>query len=274
MTSPTSCAALIGTCTSQKPSAASSKPRADCRATEKRRAIGAPSGKDNASDRRSEGLCPAGSLDPRRAEAARRTSRVGAESTRHIDGAVLAHPQSTRARRFADGSTACSRAPTMPRWNRRSERHEARSGLRGERGREPEVARSRGHGRENRHHGPPASEASQKTRGGAAKEREGPAQPRGEGGKRCRITDVTSCLRSRPACCFSSGVWVLVTSWRRSGRRVGAGWYPDARTIVDEWRERVLATDDSHEVEQMMAAALPCTRRLLNAGKWRRAWQQ
>jgi pimeloyl-ACP methyl ester carboxylesterase len=40
-------------------------------------------------------------------------------------------------------------------------------------------------------------------------------------------------------------------------RHVNAPWYPDARPIMDQWTERVLATDDPAEVEQMMAAVLP-----------------
>lgn len=34
-------------------------------------------------------------------------------------------------------------------------------------------------------------------------------------------------------------------------------WYPEARLVWDSWTERVLATDDPHEVETMMATVLP-----------------
>jgi pimeloyl-ACP methyl ester carboxylesterase len=34
-------------------------------------------------------------------------------------------------------------------------------------------------------------------------------------------------------------------------------WYPDARRAWDRWTERVLATDDAAEVDEMMAAMLP-----------------
>ena len=34
-------------------------------------------------------------------------------------------------------------------------------------------------------------------------------------------------------------------------------WFPDAKDVWDGWTERVLATDDPHEVERMMATVLP-----------------
>jgi pimeloyl-ACP methyl ester carboxylesterase len=40
-------------------------------------------------------------------------------------------------------------------------------------------------------------------------------------------------------------------------RHASAPWYAEARPIMDEWTERVLATNDPAEVEQMMAAVLP-----------------
>lgn len=40
-------------------------------------------------------------------------------------------------------------------------------------------------------------------------------------------------------------------------RHAGAPWYGEARAVMDAWTERVLATDDPHEVEEMMGAALP-----------------
>ena len=40
-------------------------------------------------------------------------------------------------------------------------------------------------------------------------------------------------------------------------RHAGAPWYGEARAIMDAWTERVLATDDPREVEQMMSAVLP-----------------
>jgi proline iminopeptidase len=40
-------------------------------------------------------------------------------------------------------------------------------------------------------------------------------------------------------------------------RHEGAQWYPQARATMDDWTERVLATDDPHEVERMMATVLP-----------------
>jgi proline iminopeptidase len=54
-------------------------------------------------------------------------------------------------------------------------------------------------------------------------------------------------------------------------------WYPSARAIWDEWTDRVLATDDAREVDEMMAAVLPLytadperpgVRRMI--GEWRR----
>ncbi len=44
---------------------------------------------------------------------------------------------------------------------------------------------------------------------------------------------------------------------RALSRHAGAEWYPEARQIIDEWTERVLAAEDAHEVERMMAAVLP-----------------
>lgn len=40
-------------------------------------------------------------------------------------------------------------------------------------------------------------------------------------------------------------------------RHRGAAWYPQARRTIDEWTERVLATDDPAEVDAMMAEVLP-----------------
>lgn len=40
-------------------------------------------------------------------------------------------------------------------------------------------------------------------------------------------------------------------------RHAGARWYGEARAVMDAWTERVLATDDPHEVEQMMSTVLP-----------------
>jgi proline iminopeptidase len=40
-------------------------------------------------------------------------------------------------------------------------------------------------------------------------------------------------------------------------RHANAPWYPKARPIMDQWTERVLATNDPGDVEQMMAAVLP-----------------
>jgi pimeloyl-ACP methyl ester carboxylesterase len=44
---------------------------------------------------------------------------------------------------------------------------------------------------------------------------------------------------------------------RALARHAGADWYPEARTVMDEWTQRVLATDDPHEVERMMQLVLP-----------------
>jgi proline iminopeptidase len=44
---------------------------------------------------------------------------------------------------------------------------------------------------------------------------------------------------------------------RALARHATADWYPEARIIMDEWTERVLATDDPREVERMMQIALP-----------------
>ncbi len=40
-------------------------------------------------------------------------------------------------------------------------------------------------------------------------------------------------------------------------RHSGQPWYPEAREIWDEWTDRVLAAQDSREVDAMMAAVLP-----------------
>jgi proline iminopeptidase len=40
-------------------------------------------------------------------------------------------------------------------------------------------------------------------------------------------------------------------------RHAGAEWYPEARSVMDEWTERVLATDDPHEVEGMLRLVFP-----------------
>jgi proline iminopeptidase len=44
---------------------------------------------------------------------------------------------------------------------------------------------------------------------------------------------------------------------RSLARHAGAAWYPEARRMMDEWTERVLATDDPVEVEWMMGTVLP-----------------
>ncbi len=44
---------------------------------------------------------------------------------------------------------------------------------------------------------------------------------------------------------------------RALARHADAGWYPEARRVLDTWTERVLATDDPQDVERMMAAVLP-----------------
>lgn len=40
-------------------------------------------------------------------------------------------------------------------------------------------------------------------------------------------------------------------------RHRGSAWYEEAKAVWDSWTERVLATDDPAEVEQMMATVLP-----------------
>lgn len=40
-------------------------------------------------------------------------------------------------------------------------------------------------------------------------------------------------------------------------RHSGADWYPQARRTIDEWTDRVLATDDAGEVDAMMVEVLP-----------------
>ena len=42
-----------------------------------------------------------------------------------------------------------------------------------------------------------------------------------------------------------------------AARHRDAPWYPEAKVVWDTWTERVLATDDPHEVEHMMATVLP-----------------
>jgi proline iminopeptidase len=44
---------------------------------------------------------------------------------------------------------------------------------------------------------------------------------------------------------------------RALARHAAADWYPEARIVMDEWTERVLATDDPGEVERMLRMALP-----------------
>jgi proline iminopeptidase len=41
------------------------------------------------------------------------------------------------------------------------------------------------------------------------------------------------------------------------GRHRGSAWYEEAKAVWESWTERVLATDDPAEVEQMMATVLP-----------------
>src|SRR4051794_15802706 len=43
---------------------------------------------------------------------------------------------------------------------------------------------------------------------------------------------------------------------RALARHAGAAWYPQARTVIDEWTDRVLATDDAGEVARMMQTVL------------------
>ena len=40
-------------------------------------------------------------------------------------------------------------------------------------------------------------------------------------------------------------------------RHASAAWYPEARPVMDEWTEPVLAADDAHEVERMYRLVLP-----------------
>jgi proline iminopeptidase len=40
-------------------------------------------------------------------------------------------------------------------------------------------------------------------------------------------------------------------------RHRDAPWYPEAKDVWDNWTERVLATDDPHDVERMMTTVLP-----------------
>lgn len=44
---------------------------------------------------------------------------------------------------------------------------------------------------------------------------------------------------------------------RELARHARGEWYPDARKIIDEWTERVVAADNAREVERMMATVLP-----------------
>ena len=44
---------------------------------------------------------------------------------------------------------------------------------------------------------------------------------------------------------------------RGLARHARADWYPEARRTMDEWTERVLATEDPLEVERMMGTVLP-----------------
>jgi pimeloyl-ACP methyl ester carboxylesterase len=41
------------------------------------------------------------------------------------------------------------------------------------------------------------------------------------------------------------------------GRHANASWYPEARSVMDQSTDRILATDDPAEMEQMMATVLP-----------------
>ncbi len=41
------------------------------------------------------------------------------------------------------------------------------------------------------------------------------------------------------------------------GRHEGSAWYEEAKAVMESWTERVLATDDPAEVEQMMGTVLP-----------------
>ena len=40
-------------------------------------------------------------------------------------------------------------------------------------------------------------------------------------------------------------------------RHAGAPWYPEARVVMDQWTERILAASDPAEMEKMMATVLP-----------------
>jgi proline iminopeptidase len=42
-----------------------------------------------------------------------------------------------------------------------------------------------------------------------------------------------------------------------AARHEGAPWYPEAKKLWDEWTDRVLATDDPHEVEYMLKTVMP-----------------
>jgi proline iminopeptidase len=44
---------------------------------------------------------------------------------------------------------------------------------------------------------------------------------------------------------------------RAVSRHEGAAWFPEAKSTMDSWTESVLAAEDAHEIEQMMATVLP-----------------
>ena len=44
---------------------------------------------------------------------------------------------------------------------------------------------------------------------------------------------------------------------RNLSRHAGAPWYPEARAVMDDWTDRVLATDDPAVVDEMMRVAFP-----------------
>jgi proline iminopeptidase len=56
----------------------------------------------------------------------------------------------------------------------------------------------------------------------------------------------------------AGGGAAIEEEWERGLRRhADAGWYPEARKVLDTWNERVLATDEPQDVERMMAEVLP-----------------
>lgn len=56
----------------------------------------------------------------------------------------------------------------------------------------------------------------------------------------------------------AGGGAAIEEEWERClGRHADAGWYPNARKVLDTWNERVLATDDPQDVERMMGDVLP-----------------